>query len=489
MVFDLNTLLPMLPELTILGSAILLLMIGAFFKDKAFTFISVLSSLSLIAAAVLIGDKFDAATFRLFDGLFISNTFIAGLKIIILIAAVLGIKLSLLGTQQVIMRRFEYPVLILFSVLGMMLMLSSGNFMTFYLGLEMQSLALYVLVAFDRDTVKSSEAGLKYFVLGALSSGFLLFGMSMIYGVLGSLDYQYVFLALEGITTKDPYAAITNIGLLFGLILILVGLAFKLSAVPFHMWTPDVYEGAPLQVTGLMAIAPFKITALGVLVMILFLPFGLMIQQWQQVIILISVLSMIVGAVAALRQNNIKRLLGYSSIAHVGYLLIAVAIHSGEGIRGLLFYVMLYVLMNAGAFAALLTLDRKGKTIEEIDELKGLGKDHPFAALVLAAMMFSMAGIPPLAGFWGKFYIFSAAIKGGFVWLAIVGVLSSLVAAYYYLRVVKVMYFEQVKSDVKYRPSFLSRVMMAGLLGLNLALFIYPNPLLQLATRIIGGLF
>ncbi len=332
------------------------------------------------------------------------------------------------------MTRFEFPVLVVFSVLGMMLMASAADFITLYLSLELQSLALYVLAAFKRDDMKSSEAGLKYFVLGALSSGMLLYGMSLIYGFSGSTDFAKVAMVLH---THG-----VSLGIIFGLVFLIAGLAFKVSAVPFHMWTPDVYEGAPTPITAFLSASP-KIAAMALFVraMIEALPDAL--DQWRQIVIFIAILSMALGAVAAIGQNNIKRLMAYSSIANMGYILIGLAAGTPEGIQGVLIYLAIYLVTTIGIFACILGMRRGETMIEDISELSGLAQTRPGFAFVFAMLMFSLAGIPPLAGFFAKFYVFTAAVKAGLYPLAIIGVVASVVGAYYYLRIVKIIYFDQ----------------------------------------------
>src|SRR5437899_2836406 len=331
--------------------------------------------------------------------------------------------------------RFEFPVLVLLATTGMMVMISANDLITLYVGLELQNLALYVVAAFNRDSVRSSEAGLKYFVLGALSSGMLLYGASLIYGFTGTTAFDDLTKLL---TSSMP----VETGVLIGLVFVVVGLAFKVSAVPFHMWTPDVYEGAPTPVSAFFAVAP-KLAALALFIRFLIEPFGALIGEWRQIIIFLSIASMVLGAVAAIAQQNIKRLMAYSSIGHVGYALIGLAAGTANGIRGVLVYLAIYLFMTVGTWAAILCMRQKGQMLEGISDLSGLGRSQPGVALALAIFMFAMAGIPPTAGFFSKLYIFLAAIDAHLVGLAVIGVVTSVVGAFYYLRIVKVMYFDE----------------------------------------------
>jgi NADH-quinone oxidoreductase subunit N len=368
---------------------------------------------------------------------------------------------------------FEYAVLLLLAVLGMLLMISAGDLISLYLGVELQSLALYVVAAIARDSVRSSEAGLKYFVLGSLSSGMLLYGASLIYGFTGSTDFSVI----ASIAQAQPAAQ--SVGLTIGLVFLLVGLAFKISAVPFHMWTPDVYEGAPTPVTAFFAAAP-KLAAMALLMRVLLSAFPDVAPQWQQIIVFLSIASMLLGAFAAIGQTNIKRLMAYSSIGHIGYALIGLATNSEAGTQAVLVYLAIYLFMTIGAFACILSMREKLGMTEEIDALSGLAKTNLPMAFVLAMILFSMAGVPPLAGFFAKFYVFAAAIKAGLYALAVIGVLASVVAAYYYLRVVKIMFFDDAKQ------AFLPVDRGAGLImtiaGLFVLLFVLvPAPLVDAA--------
>jgi NADH-quinone oxidoreductase subunit N len=368
-----------------------------------------------------------------------------------------------------------------FSTLGMMMMVSANDLISLYLGIELQSLALYVLAAFRRDSTRASEAGLKYFVLGALSSGMLLYGCSMIYGFTGATGFDRIAAALAGSERAD-------LGLIVGIVFLSAGLAFKVSAVPFHMWTPDVYEGAPTPVTAFFAAAP-KVAAMVLFVRAVLEPFGGLEQSWVQIIWLISVLSMVLGAFAAIGQRNIKRLMAYSSIGHVGYALVGLAAATPEGVRGVLIYLTIYLVMNLGTFACILAMRRHDEPVEDIDDLKGLARTHPGMALALAVFMFSLAGIPPLAGFFGKFYVFMAAINAGLYVLSIIGVLASVVGAFYYLRIIKLMYFDEAEEPLG-RPMGMDLGLVMGVTAILVSVFvIVPGWLLQGASAAAQSLF
>ena len=431
-------LLTALPELIVAGAAIVLLMVGVFAGRERVAAVLWLAVLGLVLAgvAILLPER-DAAL--AFGGLFVSDPFGDFMKLLVLIGAALTTIMSLHFIRREEMGQFEFPVLLLFATLGMLLMVSAGDLISLYMGLELQSLAVYVVAAFRRDSLRSSEAGLKYFVLGALSSGMLLYGASMIYGFTGTTNFQALAEIFAGASAGgEPL----SLGLIVGLVFLLAGLCFKISAVPFHMWTPDVYEGAPTAVTAFLAAAP-KIAAMALLMRVLLGPFGDLLAQWQQIVWLVAVGSMLLGSFAAIVQTNIKRLMAYSSIGHVGYALIGLASGSAAGAESVIVYMAIYMVMTIGTFACILAMRQKGRLVEGIDDLRGLARNHPRMALALAIFMFSMAGIPPLAGFFAKYYVFLAAVAAGLYALAIIGVLSSVVGAYYYLRIVKVMYFDE----------------------------------------------
>ena len=433
---------PVLPEIVVAVGAMGLLMYGAFRKDTprgdfvtAWLAIGVL----LVAAVLIIAGGTGREV--VFDGAFIVDDFARFMKLLVIGGAVLVMIMSCANLERQGLLSFEYSVLFLLAVVGMMLMISAGDLIALYLGVELQSLSLYVIAAIQRDQVRSSEAGLKYFVLGALSSGMLLYGASLIYGFTGSVDFGVIASVGQG------ESAAGNIGLTVGLVFLLVGIAFKISAVPFHMWTPDVYQGAPTPVTAFLAAAP-KLAAMALLMRVVFTAFPGIAPQWQQIIIFLSIASMLLGAFAAIGQSNIKRLMAYSSIGHIGYALVGVAANNEVGMQAVLIYLSIYLFMTLGAFACILSMRTKNGMLEEIDSLSGLAKTNLPLAFVLAMILFSMAGIPPLAGFFAKFYVFSAAIKADLLPLAIIGVLSSVVAAYYYLRVIKVMFFDDATQSL-----------------------------------------
>ena len=470
-----------LPELLIAAGAIALLMAGVFLKGDTTRKVGALAALLLIIAAILNANA-DSARGLAFGGLFVTDGFAHFTKVLVLVASALAITMSMGFLEKEGIQRFEFPVLILFATLGMMIMISANDFMSLYLGLELQSLSLYVLAAYQRDSDRATEAGLKYFVLGALASGMLLYGASLIYGFAGSTSFDKLAMIFH-----DAHG-LPNTGVLFGVVFVLAGLCFKISAVPFHMWTPDVYEGAPTPVTAFFAVAP-KIAAFSLLTRVMIGPFGSLAGQWQQVVVVISIASMVLGAFAAINQNNIKRLMAYSSIGHVGYGLIGLAVGDAVGIRGLLVYLAIYLFMNVGTFAVILCMRQKGRAVEGIADLAGLSRTNPMMALALAVFMFSMAGVPPLAGFWGKFYIFMAAIQGNQLTLAVIGVLASVVSAYYYLRIIKVMYFDEPAEafDQPVGPA-LNLIMLAN--ALVIVLFtLMPAPLLAGAEAAAATLF
>jgi NADH-quinone oxidoreductase subunit N len=371
------------------------------------------------------------------------------------------------------MSRFEFPVLMLFATVGMMMMVSANDLISLYIGLELQSLSLYVIAAFRRDTLRSTESGLKYFVLGALSSGMLLYGSSLVYGFAGTTN----FTTLAEILQQAAQAGqAPSIGLIVGVVFVIAGLAFKVGGVPFHMWTPDVYEGAPTPVTAFFASAP-KIAAMALFVRVLMGPFAELVDQWQQVVVAISLLSMVLGALAAISQTNIKRLMAYSSIGHVGYALIGLAAGTEAGVRGLAVYMAIYLFMNLGTFAVILCMRQKDRMVENIDDLRGLSRTHPLMALAMGIFMFSMAGIPPLAGFFSKLYVFLAAIEAELYTLAVVGVLSSVVGAFYYLRIVKLMYFDEPAESFD-QPFGREMSLIMGAAGaITLLFFVFPSPI------------
>ena len=436
--------IPAIPEIVLACSSMALLMIGVFRGDSATRILSWVSVLVLIFVGIVLSN-IQEGRLTAFGGQFVVDDFAHFMKWLILIGSSFAIIMSVSYNDKENIARFEYPILILFATLGMFMMVSANDLISLYIGLELQSLSLYVVAAFRQDSLRSSEAGLKYFVLGALSSGMLLYGASFVYGFTGTTSFDALADIFKGLGSEGP-----SVGLVVGLVFVISGMAFKISAVPFHMWTPDVYEGAPTPVTAFFAVAP-KIAAIALFIRVLIGPFGVLIADWQQVIILISVASMVLGALAAIWQDNIKRLLAYSSIGHVGYALIGLATATEEGIRGILVYMAIYLAMILGTFCCVLSMRRTARLVEGIGDLTGLARTQPLLALAMALLMFSMAGIPPLAGFFSKWYIFLAAIDAQLYTLAIIGVLTSVVGAFYYLRIIKIMYFDD-PTDAFDRP-------------------------------------
>ncbi|OYW54791.1 MAG: NADH-quinone oxidoreductase subunit N [Hyphomicrobium sp. 32-62-53] len=466
---------PALPEIVLAAGAMLLLMLGVFREDTARTGRSIgWLSIGLMAIVALLVGWGGADRVELFDGAYVSDAFSRFSKILILAAAAASLLLSFGYFERAKIMKFEIPVIVLLSTIGMFMMVSANDLISLYLGLELMSLALYVLAAVRRDSLRSSESGLKYFVLGALSSGMLLYGASLIYGFTGTTSFTALAAAL-----KDGAGA-QNVGLIVGLVFLLVGLAFKISAVPFHMWTPDVYEGAPTPVTAFFAGAP-KVAAVALLLRVLHDAFPGMLFQWQQIIVFLSVASMLLGSFAAIGQTSIKRLLAFSSIANVGFILIGLAAGTEYGVSSVLIYLAIYVVMTLGSFAVVLAMRRKDEMDETIQSLAGLSQTNLPMAVAFAALLFSMAGIPPLAGFFAKFYVFDAAIKAGLTPLVVVGALSSVVGAFYYLRVVKIMFFDEPAD--KFSPADAG---VRWVLGLSAALVIfyvvYPAPLIDAAN-------
>ena len=462
-----------LPEIFISLSIMFLLILGVFKKDSSKLTFNLSLFIILIAATITINETFSVSRVTLFNQSIVIDHMSTLMKIITLIGGFLVLVISSSYLKTFKLYNIEYPVLILSSILGMMVMISSNDLIVFYMGLELQSLALYVLATYNRDQLKSSEAGLKYFVLSALSSGLLLYGCSLVYGFSGSTNFDVISNQLN----SNEYV------LTFGMVFILVGLAFKISAVPFHMWAPDVYEGSPTTVTLFFTIVP-KIAALTVFIRFLYVPFLNLIDQWQMIIVFLSIASMVFGAIAAIGQTNIKRLIAYSSIGHVGYTLAGLATVSNEGIQSSIIYISIYVVMNLALFSCLLMLKRKDQYYEDIDDLSGLSKNHPLLSLCLLLVLFSLAGIPPLAGFFAKFYIFKAVLEQSMYFLAIVGLLSTVVAAFYYLRIIKIIYFDKEKEKYDSDHSLWLKFSLAVSTILILLYFIFPSELIEVVSRI-----
>ena len=465
-----ETLFWVVPELMLAVGAMALLIAGVFLGDKSARLISTASIVLLIAALLVVVALAGGAEQTLFGGSFRIDAYASFSKTLVLAAAALAILMSdkyLAGEQ---LGRFEYPVLIVLAALGMSMMVSANDLIALYMGVETQSLALYILAAFNRDSRRSTEAGLKYFVLGALSSCLLLYGASLIYGFSGSTNFETI--------AKSAAVAKENVGLVIGLVFLISGLAFKVSAAPFHMWTPDVYEGAPTPVTAFFAAAP-KLAAMALFARALTTPFPDIVEQWRPIIAILAVASMAVGAFSAIVQSNIKRLMAYSSIGHMGFALIGLAAGTAQGVGSVLVYMAIYIVMTIGAFACILLMRRRGGMTEAIEDLAGLTRTNPGLALILTVLLFSLAGVPPTAGFFGKLVVFQAAVEADLVWLAIVGALMSVISAYYYLRIIWLMWFNDPA------PAFEREVgSRLGLTALGSAALVFPVLLVFMGSLI-----
>jgi NADH-quinone oxidoreductase subunit N len=470
-------LMPVLPELLLAVGALVLLMVGVFVGERATPVVTGMAAAVIVVAGIVLW--LDPVYGTTFNGAFVVDEFARYMKILALIGSALAIAMSVAFARAARFERFEYPILIVIATLGMMMIISAGDLIALYLGLELMSLSLYVVAAINRDSERSTEAGLKYFVLGALSSGMLLYGMSLVYGFTG----KTVFVDIAATLTAGG----SSLGLIFGLVFVLAGLAFKISAVPFHMWTPDVYEGAPTPVTAFFAAAP-KVAAMAMIVRIVIDAFGPVAHDWQQIIVFIAIASMVLGSFAAIGQQNIKRLMAYSSIGHMGYALVGLAAGTEAGVQGVIIYMTLYLAMTVGAFACILTMRRKDGMVEEIGELAGLSRSHPVMAFLFAMILFSLAGIPPLAGFFAKFYVFLAAIEAGLYVLAVIGVVSSVVGAYYYLRIVKIMYFDDPAAGFERMPNEL-RIVLGASGAVVLLFVVFAAPLVEAASDAAKSLF
>ena len=466
-----------LPELILGGGSMVLLMLGVATRRERGELILWLAIILLVLAGIFVAGR--EGTTTLFHDSFIVDPFARALKLLTLAGAAVALLMSIDYWRGAGGVKFEFPVLVLLATTGMLMMISANDLIALYVGLELQSLALYVVAAFQRDSARSSEAGLKYFVLGALSSGMLLYGASLVYGFTGSTDFADIAAAVQ------PSGA--NIGLIFGLVFLMAGFAFKISAVPFHMWTPDVYEGAPTPVTAFFAAAP-KLAAMALTVRVLITAFPAVTAQWQQIVTFLAIASMALGSFAAIGQTNIKRLMAYSSIGQMGYALVGLAAGTTEGVQGVIIYLAIYLAMTLGTFACILAMRRNGRMVEDIDQLSGLSSTSPLMAFLLAMLLFSLAGIPPLAGFFAKFYVFLAAIHAGLYALAVIGVLLSVVGAYYYLRIVKIMYFDAPAE--RFEPMDMPLAAVLGITGLFILLyFVYPAPLVAFADAAAKSLF
>ena len=467
-----QTIVYILPELFLSIAIMFLLMLGVFIK-KSFKLVNLLTILSLIFAIALVLNQ-PNEIIKIFNESYIIDKLSIFMKVLTLLFCVFVLLLSKDYIKNNSIDKIEYPIIILASTLGMILMISSYDLIVFYLGLELQSLCLYILASFKRDDERSTEAGLKYFVLSALASGLLLYGCSLIYGFTGSTNFEIISENLsEG-----------NTGAVFGMVFIIVGLAFKVSAVPFHMWTPDVYEGSPTSVTSFFALVP-KIAALTVFIRFMYVPFINVISHWQTIIIFLSIASMILGAVAAIGQSNIKRLMAYSSIGHMGYALAGLAPGTNAGIHSTIIYLTIYLVMNLGAFGCIFMMKRENVFYEKINDLSGLSKNHPMLALGFLIILFSLAGMPPLAGFFAKFYIFMAVIEAKMYTLAIIGLVTTVVSAFYYLRIIKVIYFDKPIEpfEENYDWGLKASLVLSSIL--ILIYFIYPSILTEVVSSIV----
>jgi NADH-quinone oxidoreductase subunit N len=470
-------LMPALPEIVLACGAMLMLMLGVFVGERSGRFVNSLCTLVLVAAAAAL-IAVPVGQHALFSGSLVLDDYARFLKMLTLIGSAGALILSLDWLAVERQQRFEYGALFLLATLGMLVLISAADLIALYLGLEMMSLSLYVVAASNRENVRSTEAGLKYFVLGALSSGMLLYGASLLYGFTGTIEFA-------GIARATEQGA--SIGLIFGLVFLFVGFCFKISAVPFHMWTPDVYEGAPTPVTAFFAAAP-KVAGMAIFVRAAITAFPGIVHDWQQIVTFVSIASMALGAFAAIGQRNIKRLMAYSSIGHMGFALVGLAAATSAGVQGVLIYMAIYVAMTLGSFAVILSMRRGGVFVENISDLAGLARTHPTIAFFFAMLMFSLAGIPPLAGFFAKFYIFLAAIDAGLYALAVIGVLTSVVGAFYYLMIVKTMYFDEPAQSFDAMPGLLRLTL--GVSGIiNLLFFAWPAPLLTAANAAAKSLF
>ena len=451
-----------LPEIFLAVSILATLMIGVFFKNSYVLVTSIVYGIIIILILLILNSFNDS--FKLFSESFVSNSFTNFFKVLILVGTFFILIISQSFIKEIKINYFEYSIILLLSVLGMFIMISANDLILFYLGLELQSLSLYILASLDRNNLKSNEAGLKYFILSSLASGLLLYGCSILYGFSGSTNFEII----SSNTNTE------NIGTIFAMVFILVGLAFKVSAVPFHMWTPDVYEGAPSSVTSFFAVVP-KIAGIAVFIRFMQIPFSEIIDQWQPILIFISLASMILGAVAAIGQSNIKRLIAYSSIGHIGFALAGISTGTNLGYSSSITYISIYVVMNLGIFACIFSMKRDGRYCENLNDLSGISKHHPILSVSLLVILFSLAGIPPLAGFFAKFYVFVAVIENKMYTLAIIGLLSTVVSAFYYLRIIKTIYFDDDnKSFDKIKNIGISTTLFLSSLIL-ISFFIYPS--------------
>jgi len=460
-----------LPELFLSITIMTLLILGVFIK-KSYKLVYLLTLLSLAFTIIFVLNQSGEVT-KIFNESYIIDKFSIFMKVLTLLFCLLILLSSKDYIKNNHIDKIEYPIIILSSVLGMLLMISSYDLIVFYLGLELQSLSLYILASFKTKDEKSTEAGLKYFVLSALASGLLLYGCSLIYGYTGSTNFQII----------SNNLGIANTGAVFGIVFILTGLAFKVSAVPFHMWTPDVYEGSPTSVTSFFALIP-KIAAISVFIRFMYVPFSNVISQWQIIIVFLAIASMVLGAIAAIGQNNIKRLMAYSSIGHMGYALAGLSVGTNEGIQSTIIYIAIYLVMNLGAFGCIFMMKRENVFFENINDLSGLSKNHPLLAFSFLIILFALAGIPPLAGFFAKFYIFMSVIKAEMYALAIIGLVTTVISAFYYLKIIKIIYFDKPKKpfDANHDWGLKTSIIISSIL--ILIYFIYPTALTDVISSI-----
>ena len=471
MINDLNI---MFPEIFLSLSIFSILMIGVFIKNS-FNLVFNLTSLIIIVTISIILTRPNNEETIFLDS-FIRDAFSNYFKILILLSSLFVLNSSKNFIVDNKLDKFEYPIIILLSILGMFFMVSANDLILFYLGLELQSLALYILASIDRDNLRSTESGIKYFVLSALSSGLLLYGCSLLYGFTGSTNFEFIASQLN----KE------NTGAVFAMVFILVGLAFKISAVPFHMWTPDVYEGAPTSITSYFAVVP-KVAGLALLIKFMFVPFSNILLEWQTIIIFISIASMILGAVAAMIQKNFKRLLAYSSIGHIGYALAGVATGAISGYQSAIIYISIYVIMNVGAFSCLYLLKKDGQYKENISDLSGISKKHPLLAISFLIILFSLAGVPPLGGFFAKFYVFVAVLEKEMYALAIIGLLTTVMSAFYYLKIIKTIYFDDSLISFETTKNRTAQVSIFTSCTILITFFLYPSVLDNLVNRLFVG--
>tara|TARA_B100000965_G_scaffold78363_2_gene62309 strand:- start:6563 stop:7978 length:1416 start_codon:yes stop_codon:yes gene_type:complete len=467
-----NILNILLPEIFLSLSIFAILMIGVFIKNS-FNLIFNLSSLIIVITIAIIFNN-TSDTEKIFLDSFVRDKFSNFFKILILISSLFVLNSSKNFIEDNKLNKFEYPIIILISILGMFFMVSSNDLILFYLGLELQSLSLYILAAIDRDNLRSSESGIKYFVLSALSSGLLLYGCSLLYGFTGSTNFENISVELNKLNT----------GAVFAMVFILVGLAFKVSAVPFHMWTPDVYEGSPTSITNYFAAVP-KVAGLAVLIKFMFIPFSSILLEWQTIVVFISIASMILGAVAAIGQKNLKRLLAYSSIGHMGYALAGIATGAVSGYKSSIIYITIYVVMNVGAFSCLYLMKKDNEYKEKISDLSGISKKHPLLAISFLIILFSLAGIPPLGGFFAKFYIFSSVVEQKMYTLAIIGLLTTVISAFYYLKIIKTIYFDENQLSFDLVNNKINSITILTSCTLLSTFFLYPSFL----NKIVSSLF